>query len=140
MNIRRAMRSSVRASALAAQPLAVDEMGSGQLEGHAGAAQMIDRLAVQRLGSRALAHQGTRTCLDPERQVRPARPGGLREPPQHRSGAPDVAAPGSGLDDLHRSPSGEPRLFPAVAGPAHGGEGVLVPTERVAQQGPKPTG
>ena len=44
--------AGVEAAALAAQPLAVEEMRAGQLGAHAGAAEPVDRLAVQALGGR----------------------------------------------------------------------------------------
>ena len=42
----------VQAAALAAQPFAVEQMGAGELHADAGAAEPLDRLAVEALGGR----------------------------------------------------------------------------------------
>jgi hypothetical protein len=49
--------ASVQAPALASQPFAVDEMGAGVLHVDAGAAQPVDRLAIQALRILALREQ-----------------------------------------------------------------------------------
>ena len=58
--------SSVEAAAFASQPLAVEEMRPRELESHAGAGQVGDRLAVQTIGALALAHERAHARLDPE--------------------------------------------------------------------------
>ena len=59
----------VQSTAVAAQPLAVDEVGAGELGADAGTAEPLDRLSVVPLGGLALAQQGTRAGRDPERPV-----------------------------------------------------------------------
>jgi hypothetical protein len=47
----------VDAPALAAQPLAVEQMGAGELDADAGTPEARDRLAVEVLGGLVLAQQ-----------------------------------------------------------------------------------
>src|SRR5438132_661035 len=75
-------RRRARPPALAPQPLAVEEMRPGVLAADACPAETGDRLAVERLGGVALAHERARARLEPERPVRAARARHLREPPE----------------------------------------------------------
>jgi hypothetical protein len=47
----------MEASALASQPLSVEEMRAGQLDTHAAATERLDRLPVQAVRDLAVAHQ-----------------------------------------------------------------------------------
>ena len=47
--------AGVDAAALAAQPLAVEQMGARELHADAGPAEPVDRLAVETLGDLALS-------------------------------------------------------------------------------------
>jgi hypothetical protein len=51
------LAAGVEASALATQPFAVNEMGSGELRADAGALEPGDRLAVEARGGGVLAEQ-----------------------------------------------------------------------------------
>jgi len=62
------LHARVHAPALAAQPFAVDQTPPGQLHPHAGAAQALDRLAIETLGGGALAEQGADTRSIPSAQ------------------------------------------------------------------------
>ena len=61
--------AGVEAAALAPQPLAVEQVGPGELHAHAGAPQPLDRLLVEALGGVAVAEQRARAGLDPERPI-----------------------------------------------------------------------
>ena len=65
----------------APQPFAVDQARAGQFRADPGTAEPLDRLAVQAIGSLALAQQRPRARSGPERPVAAADTGGLREPP-----------------------------------------------------------
>jgi hypothetical protein len=71
--------AGVQPPALAAQPLAVEQMRAGELHAHAGAPEPLDRLAVKVL---AVGQQRARARLDPQRPLSAARAGGFREPPR----------------------------------------------------------
>jgi hypothetical protein len=71
--------SRVEAPALAAQPLAVQEMGSRELHSDPGPPQPLYRFAIERLRGLAVAHQGSRARLVPERPVSGSRAGHLAE-------------------------------------------------------------
>src|SRR3984957_19384872 len=66
------LRAGVDASALAAQPLPVEQMGPCQLDPHPRPGEPLDRLAVQTIGELTRAHQRARTGLDPQCPIRPA--------------------------------------------------------------------
>ena len=67
--------AGVDSPVLAAQPFAVEQMGAGERHTDAGAAEPLDRLAVEAFGRLALAQQRSRARLDPQRPVRAARRG-----------------------------------------------------------------
>jgi hypothetical protein len=50
--------AGIGAPVLAAQPVAVEQMSAGEVHPGVGAAEAVDRLAVQVLGGLALARQG----------------------------------------------------------------------------------
>ena len=70
--------AGLAAPALAAQPLAVQQVGAGQFGAQPGAAEPLDRLAVQALGLLALAQQRPGPRLDPQPPVGAAGPGRFR--------------------------------------------------------------
>jgi len=61
--------AGVGAPALAAQPLAVDEVGARELDAVAGGAEAVERFAVETLGVFAVAQQRARTGFEGERPV-----------------------------------------------------------------------
>ena len=72
--------AGVEAAPLAAQPLAVEQVGPRELHAHAGAPQPLDRLLVEAIGGVAVAEQRARAGLDAERPIGAAGPGAEREP------------------------------------------------------------
>ncbi|MGI8449023.1 MAG: hypothetical protein ACR2MP_17955 [Streptosporangiaceae bacterium] len=65
--------TSVVAPALAAEPLAVEQLGASEFDADAGAAEPTDCVAVVRLGVLVFADQCPRTFLEPECPVGAAR-------------------------------------------------------------------
>jgi len=92
--------SRVNASALAAQPLAVEQMRPGELDADLGAGKVLDRLPVQTLCRRTFAQQRPRARLDPERPFGAAGAGSLREPIQGVGRDVAAVAPDRRLDQL----------------------------------------
>jgi len=76
--------SRVYPPVLAAQPLAIEQMGAGELHADAGPAQVRDRFAVAALGGVALAEQGVDAGFDPQRPVGACRPRAFGQPPECR--------------------------------------------------------
>src|SRR5580704_13221548 len=74
--------AGVSAAALAAQPLAVEQVSAGELRADAGTAQPFDRLPVQSVGGLALAEQGTDEGFDPQRPLGRYHAGALGQPLQ----------------------------------------------------------
>jgi len=72
--------AGIQAAALAAQPLAVEEMGAGRLGAEARLVQVGDRVAVELLGGAALAEQGADEGLDPQDPFGGRYPGASRCP------------------------------------------------------------
>jgi hypothetical protein len=62
--------SSVNPTALAAQPLPVEQMGAGEVGADASAGKPFDRLPVPALSDLAFAQQRARARLDSQRPVR----------------------------------------------------------------------
>ena len=95
----------VDASLLAAEPLAVHEVGAGDVDGDAAAPEALDRFLVELVGFRAVAEQRARSRFDPERPVRAA---GARPLGQTLEGdRSDVAVVGAsgGFDELDHRPA-----------------------------------
>ena len=114
LNISCAARSCSRASTrrlLAAQPLAVQQLRAGEVDARSRLrAEPLDRLAVERLGSLALAQQRARAGLAPERPVRAGGARPLLEPPQRRGGDVGRAGPRGRLDQLGERPAEEAQV------------------------------
>src|SRR6185312_12949285 len=94
----------VDAPAFAAQPLAVVQMRTGELDTHAGTGQPLDRLPIQALGLVALAQQSPRARLDPERPVAATRAGNLGEPLERIGRELGLATAGGRHDQLDQTP------------------------------------
>ncbi len=90
----------VRAAALAAQPLPVEQVGAGELGADAGTAQPDDRLAVQALGVAARAQQGADPGFDPQRPFGGCHPGPLGQPLQRGVDQRGVTGPRRRLGQL----------------------------------------
>src|SRR5439155_20947892 len=95
------------AAALAAQPLAVEQVGAGQVNAQASAAEAARRLAVKILRGLIHAQQRARARPDSQRPVGAAGAGGLREPVEGlgRRGPQDVAPESSGGSATRTRPS-----------------------------------
>src|SRR5207302_1338578 len=116
-------------SALAAKPLAVEEVGAGELDADAGVAEPVDRLPIQALGGLAVAQQRSRAGLDAERPVGAAGAGAVRESLEGAGCALGYPAPGRCLDQLDRRPRWENELVRVLASPLRRGQRVLIATE-----------
>src|ERR1700677_1565180 len=104
------MLARVDAPALAAQPLAIEKVRSGEFRAHVRATEPFDRLAVEAIGDIAFAEQCARARFDSQRPLAPARARPLREAPQSPRGA--LRLPGSHrrLDQLRERPGRPPQL------------------------------
>ena len=124
----------VDAAALAAQPLAVEQVGAGELGAQPRAAQALDRLAIQALGGLAFAQQRARAGRDPQR---PVGVGGTASPPRDaraaRARSRRVLAPGRGLDQLAQRPGRDEQLGRVVAGVLCRRQRLVVAAETVEQ-------
>jgi hypothetical protein len=89
---------------LAAQPLAVQQVRTGQLGPEAGAAEPADRVAVPALGVLAVAEQRLAAGVDPLAPVGLADAGGLSQPGQRVGGQPGLPGPAGRLDQLSKRP------------------------------------
>ena len=76
----------VHAPVLAPEPFAVEQTGAGELDADPGALEPLDRLAVERLGGVALAHQRPRAGQDAERPIRARGARALLQPGQRGGG------------------------------------------------------
>ena len=115
-------------------------MRAGKWHPDSGAAEPLDRLAVETLRCVALVEQRSRARCDPERPVRAAGTADLLEPQQRRRGAFRVAGPDGGLDELGRHPGRDAQLVRVPHRLLRGGERVLVATEAVEEHRARPLG
>ena len=142
MNISWAVRSCSRASsaaALAAQPFAVEQVRAGELHADAGAAEPVDRLAVEALGGLALAEQRPRAGLDPERPVGAAGAASISESRRSASAARSgVPAAGGRLDQLDQRPGRRAELRRVLGGLLGRGQRVVVAAEAVVEHRARP--
>src|SRR5262249_5768828 len=86
--------------ALAAQPLAVQQMRAGLSGCETAAAEPLDGLAVELLGDRALADERAGAGLDSEREFRACRLGPLGQPVERSRGGLAPAGARGRLDEL----------------------------------------
>ena len=117
----------VDAPVLAAQPLAVEQIGAPEFHADAGAAKAVDRLAVEGLGRLALAEQCPRAGLDAKRPVSPAGAGGRREPLEGASRELGYPAAGRCLDELGYRPVGKQIRGRVLTGLLRRGQRVGIP-------------
>src|SRR5262249_34496503 len=82
------------------QPLAVEEVRTGEMDDDPAALEALDCFAVERLGGVAVAQQRLRPGQDAEGPVRAAGPGSSPELPQSGRGLLDSAASQAGLDEF----------------------------------------
>ena len=123
----------VHAPALAAQPLAVEQVRAGELRSQPGPAEAVDRVAVRAVGGLALAHQRARTraSVPSDQSLRVTRVRS-REPFQQRGEQRGVADPGRRLGELGHDERPEPEMI-RLEGRSSGVEGLGVAPETVVQ-------
>src|SRR5262245_10561401 len=103
--VRRAqLLARVHPPLLAAQPLAVEQPGAGEVDPAATAREPLDRLAVELLGGVAFAEQRARAGLDAERPVGAARPRAFAQALERRGRRVRRAAAHARLDQLDERP------------------------------------
>ena len=120
------------APTLPAQPLAVQELNTGQTESEADTAELVERLAERRFDGLTIAEQRRRKGADATLGRRAAGLGLVCEAAQSRSGDLGPAAAGARLDELAQSP-GKRTHARALAGSTGGRESRLVPTKPVVK-------
>jgi hypothetical protein len=101
---------SLDTAALAAQPLAIHQLRSRQVDAPARATEAVDRIAVEALGVLALAREGERARFDAQRPVGPARPRRLGESAVGVGCPLSGTGPQCGLDFRYVRPRGDLRL------------------------------
>src|SRR3954469_17767930 len=91
-------------------------MGAGELDAHPGAAQSVDRLAVEALRRESVAQQRSRASLDAQSPVRATGASHLRKSLEGVFGPFRPPAPRGGLDELGQRPGGIMRVLAGLAG------------------------
>jgi hypothetical protein len=130
--------AGVAPAALAAQPLAVDQVGAPQFHALANTAEAVDRLTVQAFSILAVAGQRPRAGLDTERPVGPAGAGDAGQPLQGAGRARGYAAARRRLDHLGERPVGVVRRGRVLARPLRGCQRFLMPAQAIAQHRGRP--
>src|SRR4051794_12268831 len=95
-------------------------------------AEPLDRLQVEVFGARAVAEEGPRPRLDPERPVGAAQPGSFGEPLKRVAGELRLVASRGGLDQFDQRPREETQVV-VLTRTLRSGEGGLVAAETVVQ-------
>jgi hypothetical protein len=120
---------------IAAQPLAVDQVGTRQVHGHAGAFQTLDGLPVEGVGLLPVTEQRSGASLHAERPISAGGPGPLGEAVDGSGGDVGPGAAGGRLDQLDQRPGHEPQVV-VLARRDGGGQSSLVLAETVVEEGP----
>ena len=113
------------------KPLAVEEVGAGEINPDARAAETLERIAVEALGNGPLAQQRARSRLDAECPVGAAGAGAVRESLEGGGSVRWHPTAGGCLDELHRRPRREQPLIRIRGSPLRRDEGVLIAREAV---------
>src|SRR5436305_1922310 len=100
------LRAGVEPPSLPPQPLAIEEVGAGQLDAHTSPPESPDRLLIEALGPVAVAQEGARTRLHPERPVAVARVRGQREQVKRPFRGGTLSGASSRLHELGDRPLG----------------------------------
>src|SRR5580693_7922700 len=130
--------AGVTAAPLAAQPLAVEQAGAGQIPPQASAAEAVDRLTVQVLGGLAVADQRPRAGLGTKHPVGPAGTGDAGEPLKGAGRAPGYPAAHRRLDELDKLDAGELHRRRVLARPLRRGQRLLIAAQAVEQHRGRP--
>jgi hypothetical protein len=124
--------AGVDSTVLAAQPLAVHQLGPSQVERDTATAEARNRLLVEGFGARAGGQQGARAGLDPESPVGTTRLCPFDQTLKRHGGELVAAAPHGGFDQFGQRESEQTE--PIVSGCQIGcGSGLLIPGEAVEQ-------
>jgi len=124
--------AGLTATALAAQPLAIEQVGAGQLDAQARASEAVDRLAVKILRGLTAGQQCARARLGPQRPVGTCGAGGLSQLAEGLGRAVRLPGPGRCFDQLGQDEGG-PQLLRVLAGLLRRGQRLLVPAEAVVE-------
>ncbi len=124
----------VAAPVLAAQPLAVHQVGAGQVDGAAAAFEAGQGLAVEPLGTRAVVQQGARAGQHAEGPVGAGRPGAVLQPAQGHRGPLGGVGAGGRLDEFGEGEAVDGQVL-VRNGPFRVGQGVLIAAEAVVEDG-----
>src|SRR5580693_81479 len=125
--------AGVTPAPLAAQPLAVEQVGAPQFHPQASAAEAVDCLAVEVLGGCAVADQGSRAGLGAKRPVGPAGAGDAGEPLEGAGRALGYRAARRRLDELDERPARELPRRGVLARPLRRGQRLLIAAQAVEQ-------
>ena len=109
------LHAGVDAAILPAQPLAVEQVGAGELGAQSCAAEPLDRLAVQALGGLAVAQQRTGARPYAEGPVGGCDGSGRRDALMRHARQLRPVAPGRGFEQLDRRPHRDEQLRRVVA-------------------------
>jgi hypothetical protein len=130
--------AGVEAASLAAQPLPVQQVRAGKLRAQPGAAQPLDRLAVEGVGRRTDAEQRAAACLEAESHVGTGWPGRFRQPFERVARTLRHTRARGRLDQFGQRPHRDER-FEAVRGGVPGRcRRLLVSAEAVVQDRGRP--
>jgi hypothetical protein len=135
----------VDARLLTPQPLAAEQVRTGDVNDDPAAPEMVDRLAVQRVGLVAVAQQRARAGLHAERPARTGDARALSELRQRPGCLVKGAAPHARLDELGQRPAEEPQILVLARAPGRGerdrvlAEPVVRHRQRVLGQADRPS-
>src|SRR4051794_35574665 len=124
--------AGVEPAALAPQPLAVEQVGAGELHADARACEPFDRLAIEAVGLVAFVEERAAAGVDPECPVGAAGAGRLQYARERVGRELGLSRPGSGLDQLGQRPDSRALLVEAL-GLAGDGQGLVGATEAVVK-------
>ena len=116
------LRPRIDASMLAAQPLAVEEVGAGELGTEWCAAEPADRLLIARFGLLVVAEEARDARLDAACPVGVGGARGLREPLERSRAELGLPGPDARFDDLGQRPGGDEEPGRLVARDGRGGQ------------------
>ncbi len=122
----------VAAAALAAQPLAVEQVSAGQFRAVPGPAEVADRLAVQAVSGLAVAEQRAYAGFHPQRPLGGPHPRVFGQPLQRGRDQRYVTGPGCRLGQLGHDKGTVPELVMLKCLPG-GVQGGVVAAEAVAE-------
>src|SRR5580693_9119024 len=114
-------------------------MGASELDTDNGAAEPVDRLAVETLCGVAFADQGARTSLYPQCPVGATGACHFRQALDGVGSTPGVPAADGRLDEFDVRPGVEPELLRRMIAYLPGrGQRLLVPVQAIAEHGAGP--